>query len=211
VLAALDAAGLSATTRVIYTSDHGDNLGNRGMWGKSVLYEDSAVVPLIAVGDGFPMRAEPTPVSLVDIAPTVLAATGVAAPMVADAFDGRSLFEVVRQPDPDRVAFSEYHAVNAPAGQFMLRRGRWKLIHYVGDPPQLFDLEADPAEERNLADDPGHAAILADLDAALRRIVDPDAASAQAFADQAAVIAAHGGEDRILTSCDIPFTPVPAH
>ena len=65
VLAALEAAGVAATTRVIYTSDHGDNLGCRTLWGKSVMYEESAAVPLIVAGPGVP-------------AGTTVATTGVA-------------------------------------------------------------------------------------------------------------------------------------
>ena len=209
VLAALSDAGLADDTRIIYTSDHGDNLGSRGLWGKSVHYEDSAAVPLVTVGEGFPVGVESTPVSLVDIFPTIVESTGAGDPATVDGLDGTSLFDIVNQPDPERAVLSEYHAVASRSGHFMLRKGRWKLMYYVGHPPQLFDLQDDPSEHHDLAADPTHAETLASLEAELRRIVDPEAASEMAFRDQAAVIRAHGGEEAILGAAEIPFTPVP--
>jgi choline-sulfatase len=67
ILAALEEAGLAATTRVAYTSDHGDNLGFRGLWGKATMYEESAGVPLLLGGPEVPAGAAyPTPVTLLD-------------------------------------------------------------------------------------------------------------------------------------------------
>lgn len=210
VLAALNAAGLRPSTDVIYTSDHGDNLGNRGMWEKSLMYEDSAAVPLIAAGPDFPAAREDTPVSLVDIAPTVLEATGVEASDLVSDMDGRSLFDIPRRPEPERAVFAEYHAEHARTGTFMLRRGRYKLIHFVGYRSQLFDLECDPAEVRDLAGEPGFQDVLRSLEAALRALVDPQAVSDRAFRDQADLVRAHGGADAIARMRDLPFTPVPA-
>ncbi len=77
LVAALNETGLSANTRVIYTSDHGDNLGNRGMWGKSNLFEDAAGVPLVMAGPGIPENIVcHEPVSLVDGFPTILRGRG---------------------------------------------------------------------------------------------------------------------------------------
>ena len=71
----LEETGLSENTRIVYSSDHGDNLGNRGLWGKSVMYEESVAVPLIMAGKGIPAgKAVSTPVSLVDLAPTFIEA-----------------------------------------------------------------------------------------------------------------------------------------
>ncbi|MEM9756658.1 MAG: sulfatase-like hydrolase/transferase, partial [Pseudomonadota bacterium] len=67
ILGALDAAGLSATTRVAYSSDHGDNVGARGLWGKSNLYEESVAIPMILAGPGIPQGTSATPVSLLDL------------------------------------------------------------------------------------------------------------------------------------------------
>ena len=79
----------------------------------------------------------------------------------------------------------------------MLRTLRHKYIHHVAMPPQLFDLEADPEELNDLGTDPAHAGIRQALEARLRAILDPDAVDAAAKADQAAVIARHGGEEAI--------------
>ena len=74
-MVALDESGFGHDTLVIYTSDHGESLGNRGLWGKSVMYEEACAVPLVAAGPG--IRAGQrcsTAVSLVDIYPTVVEA-----------------------------------------------------------------------------------------------------------------------------------------
>lgn len=211
VLAALETNGMTADTRVIYSSDHGDNLGSRGMWGKSVHYEDSVGIPMIAAGEGFPAGGvERTPVSLLDLYPTLLESTGVTESEPAD-IDGASLFSIVREPtDLERPILSQYHAVHSRGGHYMLRKGRWKFVYYLEGPPQLFDLENDPGELTDLGEDPAHADVRARLEQELRKIVDPEAANEQAFADQAEVIRANGGETAILADAtEIPFTPTP--
>ncbi|MEV8468903.1 sulfatase-like hydrolase/transferase [Fluviibacterium sp. DFM31] len=209
VLEALETSGFGDNTAVLYTSDHGDNLGSRGLWGKSVMYEDSVGVPMILSGPGVPQGATvDTPVSLLDVAPTAVAATGVEAS--AEAYPGRSLFDLAQGADPGRAVLSQYHASGSDTGQFMLRKGRWKYIAYVGTVPQLFDLVADPDERRDLAKDPAHAAILAEMDGALRAVCDPEEVNRRAFADQQAVIDANGGRAQIDATVDIPFTPAPA-
>ena len=71
---------------------------------------------------------------------------------------------------------------NSPDGFFMLRTLRHKYVHYVGAPPQLFDLEADPEELHDLAGDPAHAALLREMEARLRAMLDPEAVDAEAEA-----------------------------
>lgn len=204
---ALEINGFGANTRILYTSDHGDNLGKRGFWGKSNMYEDSVGVPMILAGDGVPSNAVvDCPVSLLDVAPTTFHCTG--AETIPD-YPGRSLIELANEPR-DRVVMAEYHAVGSDTGQFMIRRGRWKYVHYVGARPQLFDLQSDPEELHDLSDSPDHAQVQEDMLKELQKICDPDETDAMAFADQAAVIAAHGGKDGIADSADIPFTPPPA-
>lgn len=205
ILGALDAAGSGADTTVIYTSDHGDNLGARGLWGKSNLYQESVSVPLIMAGPGVAPGVCDTPVSLLDLSATIPAHFG-------QAFDapGTPLPAIAAAPtDPDREILSEYHAAGAVSGAFMLRRGRWKLNHYVGFAPELFDITNDPEELSDLSRDPAHHGVLADMQAALRRILDPDAVDAQAFADQAALIAAYGGREAALKLGAPGATPPP--
>lgn len=210
ILATLRETGLADDTLVVYTSDHGDNLGTRTFWGKSNMYDESAAVPLVLSGPGVPAgRRVATPVSLVDAHPTILDAVGVA-PDPADAdLPGRSLLKLLSGEDPDRTAFSEYHAVASITGIFMVRYGRYKYVHYVDHRPQLFDLTDDPFETRDLADDTAHAKALAEGERRLRAICDPEAVTARAFADQAARIEALGGEDKVLASGSFPYTPAP--
>ncbi|MFN3146421.1 MAG: sulfatase-like hydrolase/transferase [Paracoccaceae bacterium] len=207
ILGALEAAGYGGDTTVVYTSDHGDNLGARGLWGKSNLYEESVAVPLMMAGPGIAPGTCDTPVSLLDLSVTIAGHfdTGI------DAAEGlRSLYDIAASPpEPERPVFSEYHAVGSVSGAFMLRRGRWKYNYCVGFPPELFDLEADPEETVNLAGDPAYAEVLAGMDAALRAVCDPDAADAQAFADQAALIERHGGREAAVALGASGATPPP--
>jgi choline-sulfatase len=208
LLKTLEETGLGGDTRVIYTSDHGDNLGNRGMWGKSVMYEDSVAVPMIMGGDGIPPgHAVKTPVSLVDLHPTFVEALG--EEDSPDPRPGHSLFDLAHHEQPERVAFSEYHAAGANTGVYMIRKGSWKYVHYVGHRPQLFDLAADPHEANDLGESPAHAARRAELEAELRKILDPDAVNERAFADQERRIAQHGGEEALKRRGDFGYTPAP--
>lgn len=210
VLAALDAAALTATTRVIYASDHGDNLGCRGLWGKSVLYEESAAIPLVIAGPGVaPGTVVDTPVSLVDCYRTVLEAAGCPAAEDDRDLPSCSLWEIAAGSRPDRTVLSEYHAAASVTGSFMIRHGRWKYIHHVGYRPELYDLGSDPGETTDLAERPDLAVVLAECKAALLRICDPEAVSAEAFADQRRRIAAHGGRDAIIARGDYGYTPAP--
>lgn len=210
VLAALEDAGLAGSTRVLYSSDHGDNLGERGLWGKSVHYEESAAVPMILAGPDIPEgRTVKTPVTLVDCYQTIVECVGLPPLPEERGLPGRSLIEVARGPDEDRVAFGEYHAAGSVTAMFMIRKGRWKYIHHVGYRPELFDLEADPGETTDLGESPDHAGIRAELEAELRKIVDPEAVSERAFADQARNMAAHGGEAGIRARGDFGYSPAP--
>jgi choline-sulfatase len=210
ILRALEATGLAETTRVVYSSDHGDNLGTRGLWGKSTMYEESAGIPMIAAGPDVPAgRVCDTPVTLVDGFPTFLQALG-AAPDPDDAdLPGVSLLDVARGLVPSRTILSEYHAAGAAAGTSMIRHGRYKYVHYVGMPPMLFDLAADPGERRDLSGDPAHAAALAECEARLRAVVDPEAADRLARADQQAHIDRHGGKAAILKRGTFRYSPPP--
>jgi choline-sulfatase len=204
IVETLERTGLAADTRLIYASDHGDNLGARGLWGKSTLYRESVEVPLIVAGPGIPAETVTAPVSLVDLHPTVLEGVGI--PTDPDK-PGRSLLSCPF--DEARAVFSEYHAVGAPSGAYMVRKGRWKYHHYVGHPPELFDLATDPEETRNLADRPDLTETMRAMRAALDAICDPDAVDARAKADQAALVARYGGREAALGVGNVGATPPP--
>ena len=210
VLRALESAGLAANTRVVYTSDHGDNLGARGLWGKSTLYEESAGVPLIIAGPDIGAgRVVDTPVSHIDCAPTFLEMTGEPLPQDSDALPGASLVDVANGATPQRPVISEYHATASVAGAFMLRFDRWKYCHYVAYGPQLFDLATDPEEERDLAADPQYRDVVAEGERRLRAVLDPEAVDARAKARQAELLASHGGREAALARGDLGFSPAP--
>jgi choline-sulfatase len=210
ILAVLDELGLTDTTRIVYSSDHGDNLGTRGLWGKSVMYEESAGIPLIMAGPDVPSgRVCDTAVSLVDAFPTIIDAVG-AQPHPDDAsLPGTSLFRIAAGQMQDRQVLSEYHAACAVTGSFMIRKGRYKYIHYVGLPPMLFDIEDDPFERIDLATDPKHKTTLVECEQALRTMVDPEAADRNAKADQVAQINEHGGKDKIMKRGSFLYSPPP--
>jgi choline-sulfatase len=210
VLQAVEAAGLSGSTRIVNTTDHGDNLGTRGMWGKSTMYEESAGIPLIIAGPGLPQgNVCNTPVSLVDGFQTFIHALG-AKPDAADAaLPGHSLLDIANGYVPKRTVLSEYHAAGASTGSYMIRHGKYKYIHYVGLPPMLFDLEADPFERHDLGRDSVYAAVRAQCEARLREIVDPEAADQRARADQQRCLAKHGGKEAVLARGTFRYSPPP--
>jgi choline-sulfatase len=210
LLDTLAAAGLAEDTRVLYSADHGDNLGTRGLWGKSVMYEESAGVPMILAGPDVPQGVVcREPVSLVDVFPTVVAGTGLPAHPADRDLPGASLLDVARGTAAPRTVLCEYHAAGAATGAFMVRKGRFKYVHYVGMPPQSFDLDADPYEAHDLGTDPGHAGLVAQCEAELRRVVEPERADAAARSDQAERIAAFGGRDAIIARGTFGYSPPP--
>ncbi len=207
IIAALAANGFADDTTIIYTSDHGDNVGARGLWGKSNMYQESVAVPMLVVPPGHQAQVCETPVSLIDVSETIISHFG--ARLEGDR-PGRSLYDIADEPaDTDRAVFSEYHAVGAVSACYMLRKGPWKLIHYHGFAPELFNLETDPGETTNRAEDPACATILAAMYAALEAICDPAAMNDLAFADQDDLIAGYGGREVAMNMGAPAATPPP--
>ncbi len=208
MLETLEACGLRDDTLIVYTADHGENLGTRRLWGKSNMYEEAASIPMILSGPGVPAgKVVNTPVTLADGASTILEAVGLDDVL---ANGNRSLRDVASEPDDmNRVAFSEYHAIGADTASFMIRKDKYKYIHYVDYAPELFDQDADPEEECNLANNPGHATVLADLLGELTARLDPDAVNAEAQASQAALVEAAGGREAVLNKGSFQGTPAP--
>ncbi len=208
ILRTLEDTGLDKTTRIIFLSDHGENLGARGLWGKSTMYNESVSVPMMVAGQDIPAGVvKQTPVSLVDIFPTVLDTVGIDIP---SDLPGRSLLDLARLPDdPARPVFSEYHATAAKSAEYMIRRGRYKFIYYVGYPPELYDLENDPEELQNLALNGSFGGLLGEFEAELRRTVDPEAMDRAAKADQELLIQRYGGRDAVIAKGGKSATPAP--
>ncbi|MCP5155549.1 MAG: sulfatase-like hydrolase/transferase [Ectothiorhodospiraceae bacterium] len=211
IVEALESSPAGRDTRILYTTDHGDNIGHRGMWGKSNMYEESASIPMILSGADVPVgHRVAEPVSLVDVYQTVIEGVGLSLEEEErETLPGHSLVRIANGDCPERTVLSEYHAVGAITGFFMIRHERWKYVHYVGAPPQLFDLAEDPHETTDRAADPRCTDVLRVCEARLRAVVDPEAANAQAFADQAAQIERHGGRDALMARGSFGYTPAP--
>ena len=166
ILDALEATRQEAV--IVFTADHGDMLGEGGMWFKMSFREGAARVPLMISGNGFPVGRFDFPVSGLDVTPT-LAAFGGAELSGWPYFPGEDLFDRTASNAKFRPWLPmEYAAEGSAAPMVALIRQRLKFIRSRPDPDQLFDLETDPYELHNLADDPDHAA---DRDE-LSRIVD---------------------------------------
>ncbi len=160
--AALRSTGLERDTIVIFTGDHGDMLGERGLWYKMHFFERATRVPLIVAAPGrFAARRVARNVSLLDLYPTLLDLAGAGEAETAEPLPGRSLLPLLQGDESgwsDTVC-GEYLGEAAAGPLVMIRRGRHKYI--VGDdsPPQLFDVAADPDELSNLAGRPEAAEI----------------------------------------------------
>lgn len=168
LMATLKAAGLDEDTIVIFTSDHGEMLGERGMWFKMCLFEGSVRVPLIVAGPGWPQGVALTQnTSLLDLAPTILAQAAQAHRETA--FEGRDLLPLARGEAPDWPldVHCEYTAEGCDEPWLMLRRGARKMIWSATHGPQLFDLSVDPHEAQDLASLPDHTAEVATMIAAI--------------------------------------------
>jgi choline-sulfatase len=210
VLDAVEAAGLGDKTRIVYTSDHGESLGARGLWGKSNMFEESVAVPLVVTGPDVPRGARVgTPATLLDLFPFIVDAVGARHDTVER--PGVSLARLWGERAADRPILSEYHGMGSRTAAYMIRQGRWKLVTYADPdyPDELYDLEADPEELRNRAGDPSCASAKAGLEAALRERLDPAEVDARAKARQAAQLAAHGGAEAVVARGDLGFSPPP--
>ncbi len=155
---------------VVFVSDHGDMLGERGLWFKMSFYEGSARVPLMIAAPGMAPGRVDTPVSTLDVAPTLAELAGIDLAALRPWVEGESLVPLAGGFDRTRPVALEYAAEASQAPLVALVEGRYKLTRCALDPDQLFDLEADPHELVNLAEDPGHAAAYQRLsDMAARR------------------------------------------
>ena len=164
VLAALEACGLADDTVVIFTSDHGDFLGEHGLFYKMSFRENAVRVPLIVSAPRrFGARRVSEPVSLLDLTSTLadIARRGLSGEL-AQPVDGRSLVPLLEgaSESADATVVGEYLAESTLGPMVMLRRARWKFIHTPSDPDQLFDLDSDPLELANLAGKPEHADVV---------------------------------------------------
>jgi arylsulfatase len=162
ILQTLEESGQMDRTLILFTSDHGEHLGDLGCFGKRSMHDASARVPLLARLPGrfaAGQRAD-TAVSLCDVFPTLLGACGIE----ADGLDlaGDDLAAIARRPEPDRVVHSLFEKGASLIA--MSANARWKYVYSAGDRREwLFDSQNDPRETRSLADDDASASVKQEL------------------------------------------------
>jgi choline-sulfatase len=211
IMAALDSTRFASDTTIVYSSDHGDNMGVRGTWNKCLLYKESTAIPLIVCGPEVPAaKTCSTAATLVDLYPTIIEATGISVHPDDQDLPGKSLTELAKgAEDTSRFALSEYHAIGSDSAGYMIADARYKYHEYVGYPAELFDLKQDPGETTNLATLPEYQSLVDDYAAKLRTLLDPAATDARAKRDQAALVASFGGREKALATGTPGATPVP--
>ncbi|MBP5855906.1 choline-sulfatase [Marivibrio halodurans] len=172
---------------IVFTGDHGDMLGEKGLWFKMSFFEGSSRVPLMIAGEGIAPGRVSTPASLIDIAPTLCDIAGLDMESVRPWVQGDSLLPAIADDTAlaDRFVPMEYAAEASYAPLVSLRRGTWKYNRCPLDPEQLFDLSSDPHEMRNRAADPAAADVLAEFRAEADRRWDLERFDADVRASQA--------------------------
>jgi choline-sulfatase len=174
---ALEEGGLADDTLILFTADHGDMLGERGLWYKMCWYENSARVPLIV---SWPKSFKPgrvdKAVAHVDFLPTLvdIATDGKGAPY-ATALEGCSLLPHLQRSGGHDIAIGEYCAECTEWPVFMIRRGQTKFVHSKNDPDQLYRLDRDGLERENRAGDPAEKDTIAAFRAEAAKRWDVDA------------------------------------
>ena len=185
LLTALTDSGFAEDTVVLLLADHGDMLGERGLWYKMNFFEPACRIPLIVHS---PARFAPRRVaessSLVDILPTLCELAGVDPASYATPLDGTSLVPQLNGAPGSGEVIGEYLAEGAVAPLVMIKRGRYKFVHSPGDPDQLYDLALDPDEVRNLALVAQHADRIRDFRAEVRQRWDLPGLEAAVIASQ---------------------------
>ena len=211
VLGALEDSGCMQDTVILYTSDHGEMLGHFGFWGKSVMYENSVGIPLIAAGPGFKPQRCNVPVSLTDIGATVEYAIGMETSH-SESWRPKALQKVSSRTDKGRFVLSQYHDGGTPVSYYMIRQEDWKYVYYAGGyRPQLFNLAEEPfgaLELNDLGGDLAHRERWSSMHTNLLQIMNPNEIAEQCASDQAARINSLGGREAVLAMNSFNHTPV---
>ena len=170
---------------ILFVSDHGDMLGERGLWFKMSFFEGSSRVPLMISAPGMAPGMLTDPVSTIDVCPTLCDLAGVSMDEVMPWTTGESLVPLGQGASRDTPVAMEYAAEASYAPMVSLRYGKWKYNRCALDPDQLFDMEADPHELTNLAEVPEHQGTVQTLRAKSEARWDLDRYDADVRASQA--------------------------
>ncbi len=175
LVASLEKNALLDNTVIVFTSDHGEMLGERGMWFKKTFFEHALRIPLlVSCPQRYSACRVSTPVSLIDLLPTFMAWAG--GVNEVEPLDGQDISLFINNPvqDENRLICAEYLSETTPAPIYMLKRGRYKFISSIADPDLLFDLQTDPDELINRADDPALAEVVREFKRDITRNWDND-------------------------------------
>jgi choline-sulfatase len=165
VLEALRRVKVMDNTVIIFCTDHGDMIGEHGLWYKMSFNDWSSRIPLILSGPGMPQgHRVHSNCDLTDILPTLIdIASNGQWDDYPEPIDGKSLLSLLTSEDPERIATSELLSEGVAAPYVMLRKGRYKFNFVEHDPPQLFDMTSDPDEVNDLSADPAYASVVAEF------------------------------------------------
>jgi choline-sulfatase len=211
LLDTLESEGLTETTRIVYTSDHGFSCGDHYIFGLFHLLEESLGVPLIMAGPDVPAGQHlSVPVSHVDLYPTLLESCGVPLEKRESDLYGESLWRLFDSAQKRKPLVAEYHGCCTLDAGYVVRDGDYKLIYFVDMAPQLYNLATDPEESDNLANrEPQTLTRLLEL---LNGWVDPEAQDQRAKAAQRDLIEQHGGKQKVLEKMGgFSYSPPPGH
>ncbi len=196
IIEELETQGLFENTIIIYTSDHGESLGEHGLFFKHSPAAAAVGVPLIMSGPGVPSGGEiRSPVSLVDLYPTILQCYGLE--VEADR-PGENLMNAAsgssgRKDGVEDSVFAEWHGPGFEGAWYMLMNDAYKYTWFESFPPTLYNIADDPHEDHNLGQKPEYAEVLNDFEGELRSRINPEEVSRKAKRDLGVITP--GGRD----------------
>jgi len=185
VMEALETTRQADNTIILFCSDHGDMLGERGLWFKMNFFEGSSRVPLMISAPQMKPGRIAAPVSNVDILPTLCDLAGVDMSEIMPWTDGESILAMASGKPRSGPVLIEYAAEASYAPLVCIREGDYKFNHCELDPPQLFNLADDPHEQTNLASDPANAELAVSFMDKVRGLWDMEAFDAEVRQSQA--------------------------
>lgn len=206
----VEKSNLRKSTTIIYTSDHGDNVGRDGLFGKSTMYEESVGVPLIIKGKNFKKNYVcKNNVSHIDLYETILRDSGIKKNNKPKSYFGMALQDTLNNKKRKYPVISEYHATCSLDGITMMKYKNYKFIYHINYSHQLFDLKNDPNELINLSRNKKYLKIYNLLKSKIEKIINPKKVDLEAKFDQKKLLRKHGGRKKILSQGTLGYTPAP--